>query len=102
MVICLPPLTHTVAGELEQMFIKQSSLEVYFEWLDSVIDRRVNEVRAIETLYKGLSIIQTCTVVKRVYSQNIFTFMPDVCMLWCELLGSSEKLAIGTCSESLE
>jgi len=28
------------------MLIKQSSLEVYFEWLDSVIDKQVNEVSA--------------------------------------------------------
>ena len=34
-----------VASELEQLFVKQSSLEVYFEWLDSLIERRVAEVR---------------------------------------------------------
>jgi hypothetical protein len=33
-----------VASELEQLFVKQSSLEVYFEWLDSLIERRVAEV----------------------------------------------------------
>ncbi len=36
---------YTVSSELEQMFIKQSTLEVYFEWLDSVIERNVKEVR---------------------------------------------------------
>ena len=35
---------YSVAHELEQLFIKQSSLEVYFEWLDSVIEKRVSEV----------------------------------------------------------
>lgn len=35
----------TVARELEQLYVKQSTLEVYFEWLDSLIERRVSEVR---------------------------------------------------------
>ena len=35
---------YAVASELEQLFVKQSSLEVYFEWLDSLIERRVFEV----------------------------------------------------------
>lgn len=35
---------YTVIQELEQLFVKQSSLEVYFEWLDSVIEKRVSEV----------------------------------------------------------
>lgn len=39
----LPPYI-IVAHELEQLFVKQSSLEVYFEWLDSIIERRVSEV----------------------------------------------------------
>ena len=39
-----------VAHELEQLFIKQSSLEVYFEWLDSIIEKRVSEVRIIITI----------------------------------------------------
>ena len=34
----------SVAGEMEKLFVKQSSLEVYFEWLDSLIDKRVHEV----------------------------------------------------------
>ena len=34
-----------VAHELEQLFIKQSALEVYFEWLDSIIEKRISEVR---------------------------------------------------------
>ena len=38
-------LFSAVASELEQLFVKQSSLEVYFEWLDSLIERRVYEVR---------------------------------------------------------
>ena len=33
-----------VAHELEQLFVKQSSLETYFEWLDSVIEKRICEV----------------------------------------------------------
>lgn len=33
-----------VSGEFEQLLVKQSSLEVYFEWLDSLIERRVCEV----------------------------------------------------------
>lgn len=41
-----------VALEMEQLFVKQSSLEVYFEWLDSVIERRVSEVSLYE-LMKG-------------------------------------------------
>ncbi len=36
---------YPVSRELEQMFIKQSTLEVYFEWLDSIIERNVKEVR---------------------------------------------------------
>ncbi len=38
-------LQYIVASELEQLFVKQSSMEVYFEWLDSLIERRVSEVR---------------------------------------------------------
>jgi len=41
-----------VALEMEQLFVKQSSLEVYFEWLDSVIERRVSEV-SLNELMKG-------------------------------------------------
>lgn len=33
-----------VAGEFEQLLVKQSSLEIYFEWLDSLIEHRVCEV----------------------------------------------------------
>ncbi len=40
-----------VASELEQLFVKQSSLEVYFEWLDSLIERRVAEVRYYHRSY---------------------------------------------------
>ena len=43
-----PPL---VALEMEQLFVKQSPLEVYFEWLDSVIEKRVCNVSAITTIY---------------------------------------------------
>ena len=39
-----PSLLSTVASELEQLFVKQSSLEVFFEWLDSIIEKRVSEV----------------------------------------------------------
>ena len=45
--VCLingPSVSHTVAHELEQLFIKQSTLEVYFEWLDSIIEKQVTEV----------------------------------------------------------
>ena len=38
-------LSCAVAHELEQLFIKQSALEVYFEWLDSIIEKRISEVR---------------------------------------------------------
>ena len=31
--------------------VKQSSLEIYFEWLDSLIERRVCEVRSPACLY---------------------------------------------------
>lgn len=34
-------LIREVALEMEQLFVKQSPLEVYFEWLDSVIEKRV-------------------------------------------------------------
>jgi len=37
-------LIKEVALEIEQLFVKQSSLEVYFEWLDSVIEKRVCNV----------------------------------------------------------
>ncbi len=30
------------------MFIKQSTLEVYFEWLDSIIERNVKEVNDVK------------------------------------------------------
>ena len=33
-----------VSREIEQLLVKQSSLEVYFEWLDSLIERKVCEV----------------------------------------------------------
>lgn len=36
----------SVAAELEQLLVKQSSLEIYFEWLDSLIERKVCEVRS--------------------------------------------------------
>ena len=42
-------LSFLVASELEQLLVKQSSLEVYFEWLDSLIERRVCEVRVVQT-----------------------------------------------------
>lgn len=41
------------SSELEQLFVKQSSLEVYFEWLDSLIERRVSEPAE-----KGLSLVE--------------------------------------------
>ena len=34
-----------VALEMEQLFVKQSPLDVYFEWLDSVIEKKVCNVR---------------------------------------------------------
>ena len=37
-------LLFAVSAELEQLLVKQSSLEVYFEWLDSLIERKVCEV----------------------------------------------------------
>ena len=37
-------LLKTVGSELEQLYVKQPSLEVYFEWLDSVIEKRVSQV----------------------------------------------------------
>lgn len=40
LLICLS----LVAGEFEQLLVKQSSLEIYFEWLDSLIERKVCEV----------------------------------------------------------
>ncbi len=39
---------YPVSRELEQMFIKQSTLEVYFEWLDSIIERNVKEVNDVK------------------------------------------------------
>jgi len=36
-----------VAVELEQLLVKQSSLEIYFEWLDSLIERKVCEVSVL-------------------------------------------------------
>ena len=48
MIITIPSL---VALEMEQLFVKQSPLEVYFEWLDSVIEKRVCNVSTNTTIY---------------------------------------------------
>lgn len=47
----LSPFPPLVALEMEQLFVKQSPLEVYFEWLDSVIEKRVCNVSTITAVY---------------------------------------------------
>ena len=51
-IIIVVIIIFAVAGELEQLLVKQSSLEVYFEWLDSLIERKVCEVRLVFFLKK--------------------------------------------------
>ena len=43
------PCCSPVATELEQLLVKQSSIEVYFEWLDSIAEREMHKVSYILT-----------------------------------------------------
>ena len=58
-------LSPAVASELEQLFVKQSSLEVYFEWLDSLIERRVYEVRLYSQIVWYSNVVNACRFCNR-------------------------------------
>lgn len=51
---------------MEQLLVKQSPLEIYFEWLDSLIERKVCEVKLLNITikYMGLEIkkIPNCII----------------------------------------